>query len=103
MQPAAPHFEWRGAELVSVCRIPGDLLKPEVFILPGPVENDVPFPDTKIGAICGTPATWFLKSLNISFDWPATAWHTTHRAFPKNTTAPFFWERVMAFESPLAN
>jgi hypothetical protein len=30
------------------------------------------------------------KSLNISFDGPATAWHETQRPLPKKTSAPRF-------------
>ena len=49
------------------------------------------------GASCGMPATWFSKSLNISFDLPLVAWHVMHLPSPKNTSAPRFSASVIAF------
>jgi hypothetical protein len=54
------------------------------------------------GAICGIPATCCLKSLNISFDAPATAWHWTQPALPKKSTAPRFCDGVSALSFPRA-
>jgi hypothetical protein len=51
----------------------GYLLEPEVFVLPQPIEDYVALSAPKNGAICGTPMTRFLKSLNISLDLPDTA------------------------------
>jgi hypothetical protein len=44
-----------------------------------------------------------LKSLNISFASPATAWHVTHAALPKKSMAPRFWAVLMALRWPRAN
>ena len=60
-------------------------------------------PTPNSGANCGMPATWFWKSLNISFDLPFTAWHVTHLPWPKNTSAPRFSASVIAFSRPRAN
>ena len=60
----------------------------------------VPMPNS--GASCGPPIRCGLKSLNISLDWPATAWQATHPALPKKSNAPRFWPGVMACVSPRA-
>src|SRR5689334_7445335 len=39
--------QWRASELVAVGGIAGDLFQSIVLVLPGPVEQDVPFPYSK--------------------------------------------------------
>jgi hypothetical protein len=55
-----------------------------------------------LGTSCGTPSTWSRKSLNISFEAPATAWQVTQPAEPKNSSAPCFSSAVSASSSPRA-
>jgi hypothetical protein len=66
--------------------------------------SNITLPDSfaKMGAIWGAAITWVWKSLNISFDSPATAWQLTHCPLPKNTSAPFFSWNVIAVSSPRA-
>ncbi len=68
----------------------------------GPSNTTFPLSTPNTGAICGTATTWLRKSLNISFEPPATAWHSTQRARPKNSKAPRFWAGVMAVRHPRA-
>ncbi len=56
----------------------------------------LPSPTPKKGAICGSPATCILKSLNISLECPETAWQETQPALPKNRSPPFFCGTVIA-------
>jgi len=73
----------RCPEPVAVGRVAGDLLQAEVLVFPRAVKDHVAHPDAKYGAICGTPTTRFLKSVNISLASPATAWHVAHLALRK--------------------
>ena len=93
----------RTAELVAVVGIAGDLLQAEILVFAGAVEYDIALADAEFGAICGTPTMCILKSLNISFESPPTAWQLAQLPLPKKVSAPRFSEVDIAFVCPRAN
>src|SRR5262245_26511086 len=72
----------RGAEHVTQSGISFRLLEPESSFSQGPPKIVSPRPTPNCGATCGPPIRCGAKSLNISLDGPATAWHVTQFAFP---------------------
>jgi len=69
----------RRPELVAVGAVAVTCSRPKSSFCPGPSNAALVF----FGATCGTPNTRLEKSLNISLDFPATAWQATHPALPK--------------------